>query len=243
MIPWHKLPKDLQRAILAMMLLSGEAAAASSCAPMVCDPPPPPSVQPQPTPVMSPIICDPAPPPASATPTPTTTPARPPAKTPMIFDPPPEPPPASVTPTPTTTPTATPTPARPPAKTPMIFDPPPEPPPAPDSSRLERPKLARGASAALPLAEIRTVSIYWDDAAGDSAAGLVFEAGSPWAGARYRWSASGGTLEGDGERVAWQPPAEAGRYLLQVVADWDAAGLAVDALVLVVGADGSVTVA
>jgi hypothetical protein len=212
MIPWHKLPKDLQRAILAMMLLSGEAAAASCCGPMVCDPPPPPSVQPQPTPVMSPIICDPAPPPASATPTPTATP------------------------------TATPTPGRPPVKTPMIFDPPPEPPPAPDSRRIEGAKAARGAGAALPLAEIRTVCIYWDDAAGDSAEGLLFEAGSPWPGAHYRWSASGGTLEGRGARMAWQPPAQAGRYLLQVVADWDAAGLAVDALVLVVEDDGSVTV-
>ena len=207
MIPWHKLPKDLQRAILAMMLLSGEAAASSGCAPMVCDPPPPPSVQPQPTPVMSPIICDPAPPPASATPTPT------------------------------------PTSARPPAKTPLIFDPAPAPPPAPDSSRVEHAKVAKGSGAALPLAEIRTVSIYWDDEAGDSAEGLVFEAGSPWPEASYRWSASGGTLDGDGERAAWQPPAEPGRYLLQVVADWDAAGLAVDALVLVVGDDGSVTVA
>jgi hypothetical protein len=240
MIPWQRLPKDLQRAILAMMLLSGEAAAASSCAPMVCDPPPPPSVQPQPTPVMSPIICDPAPPPASATPTPTITPARPPVKTPMIFDPPPEPPPASVTPTPTATSTATP--ERPPAKTPMIFDPPPEPPPAPNS-RLEPPTMVKGTSDTLPLAEIRTISIYWDDAAGDSPDGLLFEAGSPWTGARYRWSASGGTLEVEGERAAWQPPAEPGRYLLQVVADWDAAGLAVDALVLVVGGNGSVTVA
>jgi hypothetical protein len=239
MIPWHRLPKEIQRAILAMMLLSGEAAAASSCAPMVCDPPPPPSVQPQPTPVMSPIICDPAPPPASATPTATTTPGRPPAKTPMIFDPPP--PPATGTPTATATSTATPTPARPPAKTPMIFDPPPEPPPAPDS-RLERPLVVKKSGAALPLAEIRTVTIYWDDAAGDSAAGLAFEAGSPWPGAHYRWTASGGALEGHGERVTWQPPAGAGRYLLQVVADWDAAGLAVDALVLVVGDDGSVTV-
>jgi hypothetical protein len=101
----------------------------------------------------------------------------------------------------------------------------------------------KGPGAALPLAEIRTVSIYWDDAAGDSAEGLLFEAGSPWTGARYRWSASGGTLAGDGKQVTWQPPDREGRYLLQVVADWDAAGLAVDALVLVVGDDGSVTVA
>jgi len=211
MIPWRKLPKNLQRAILAMMLLSGEAAVASCCAPMVCDPPPPPSVTPQPTPAVSPIICDPAPPPSS-------------------------------TPTPTATPTATVTPVRPPVKTPMIFDPPPEPPPAPDSMRIERAKAAKGSSAPLPLAEIRSVSIYTDDSAPDSADGLVFEAGSPWPEARYRWSASGGSLEDDGGRATWQPPNRAGRYLLQVVADWDAAGLAVDALVLVVGEDGSVTV-
>jgi hypothetical protein len=213
MIPWRKLPKDLQRAILAMMLLSGEAAAASCCAPMVCDPPPPPSVTPQPTPVVSPIICDPAPPPATATPTPTATP------------------------------TATVTPVRPPVKTPMIFDPPPEPPATPNSMTIERAKVARGSSAPLPLAEIRSVSIYTDDSTPDSADGLVFEAGSQWPEARYRWSASGGSLEHDGGRATWQPPSRAGRYLLQVVADWDAAGLAVDALVLVVGEDGSVIVA
>jgi len=212
MIPWRKLPKNLQRAILAMMLLSGEAAVASCCAPMVCDPPPPPSVTPQPTPAVSPIICDPAPPPSS-------------------------------TPTPTATPTATVTPVRPPVKTPMIFDPPPEPPPAPDSMGIERPKPARGSNAPLPLAEIRTVSIYYDDSGPGVGDGLVFEAGSPWPGARYRWSASGGRLEDDGLlQATWQPPGRAGRYLLQVVADWDAAGLAVDALVLVVGEDGSVTV-
>jgi hypothetical protein len=44
------------------------------------------------------------------------------------------------------------------------------------------------------------------------------------------------------ERVSWQPPAEPGRYLLQVIADWGQAGLAVDALVLVVEEDGSVTI-
>jgi hypothetical protein len=213
MIPWHKLPKDLQRAILAMMLLSAEAAAASSCVPMVCDPPPPPSVTPRLESTMPPIICDPAPPPATATPTPTATP------------------------------TATVTPARPPVRTPMIFDPPPEPPSAPNSSKIEGAQTAGGSTVSLPLAEIRTVSIYWDDSTADSKDGLVFEAGSPWPGARYRWSASGGTLDDDGKQVTWQPPDRKGRYLLQVVADWDAAGLAVDALVLVVGEDGSVTVA
>jgi hypothetical protein len=131
---------------------------------------------------------------------------------------------------------------RPPVKTPMIFDPPPDPPMAPDSRTIEGARTARGSSEPLPLAEIRTVSIYWDDSTAGSEDGLAFEAGSPWAGARYRWSASGGTLEGDGDRVTWQPPDRAGRYLLQVVADWDAAGLAVDALMLAVGEDGSVTV-
>ncbi len=210
MLSWHKLPRELQRAILAMVLLSGEAAATSCCSPMVCDPPPPPAVTPTPRPSASPIICDPAPPPATATPTPTSTP----------------------------TPTPSATPSQPPAKTPMIFDPPPNPPPAPEGRMQD----ARAASPSLPLAEIRSVSIYWDDSTADGDGGLAFEAVSPWPGARYRWSASGGTLDVAGERATWQPPDGAGRYLLQVVADWGAVGLAVDALVLVVGADGSVTV-
>jgi len=125
----------------------------------------------------------------------------------------------------------------------MIFDPPPEPPPAPDSRRIEPAGTAGSARAPLPLAEIRAVSILWDDGAGEGEGGLVFEAGAPWPGARYRWTASGGTLTaGAGGGASWQPPEEPGRYLLQVVADWGAAGMAVDALVLVVGADGSVTV-
>jgi hypothetical protein len=218
MIPWRKLPKDLQRAILATILLSSEAAAASSCAPMVCDPPPPPSMTPTVTPIASPIICDPVPPPPTAT--------------------------STATPSPTATPTSTVTPARPPEKTPMIFDPPPDPPMAPDSGWMGRPGTAGEAHSALPLAEIRTVSIYWDDDAAEGDGGLIFEAASPWQGALYRWSASGGTLEaGEGAQATWQPPAEPGRYLLQLVADWGATGMAVDALVLVVGADGSVTVA
>jgi hypothetical protein len=224
MIPWRKLPKDLQRAILATILLSSEAAAASSCAPMVCDPPPPPSMTPTLTPLASPIICDPVPPPPTATRTPTASP------TPTAAS--------------TVTPTATLTPARPPEKTPMIFDPPPDPPMAPDSGWMGRPGTAGEAHAALPLAEIRTVSIYWDDGDAGGDGSLRFEAASPWQGALYRWSTSGGTLgAGAGGQATWQPPAEPGRYLLQVVADWGATGMAVDALVLVVGSDGSVTVA
>jgi hypothetical protein len=222
MIPFRKLPKDLQRTILAAIILSSEAAAAASCAPtpMVCDPPPPPSLAPSITPLASPVICDPIPPPPSATPT------------------------ATATATPSPTPTATATPARPPAKTPMIFDPPPEPPPAPDSSRIELVRAGGQSGASLPLAEIRTVSIYWDDADTGLEGGLAFGAETPWPGARYHWSASGGALDaGAGGEATWQPPARPGRYLLQVVADWGASGLAVDALVLLVGADGSVTVA
>jgi hypothetical protein len=212
-IPFRKLPVNLQRAILAMILLSSEAAA-TSCGPMVCDPLPPPSVTPNLTPPASPVICDPVPPPPTATATPTATPS------------------------------ATVTPARPPVKTPMIFDPPPDPPLAPDSRRIEPAGTGRVSSAPLPLAEIRTVSIYWDDSPAEHEEGLVFEAATPWQGARYRWTASGGALKaGDGERATWQPPDRPGRYLLQVVADWGATGMAVDALVLVVGVDGSVTVA
>jgi len=87
----------------------------------------------------------------------------------------------------------------------------------------------------LPLAEVRTVAIVRQDR-------LTFAADSLWAGARYRWSVSGGTLVEAGEHVAWQPPARPGRYLLQVVADWGRTALAVDAVVLVVERDGSVTV-
>ncbi len=86
----------------------------------------------------------------------------------------------------------------------------------------------------LPLAEIRTVDIVWQD-------GLTFAAETPWPGARTRWSVSGGTLVETSGGVVWQPPVEPGRYLLQVVADWGRIGLAVDALVLVVGDDGSLT--
>ena len=89
---------------------------------------------------------------------------------------------------------------------------------------------------------MRAVDIAWQE-------GLVFAAETDWPGARYEWTVSGGTLKavvpglrtGEVEgRVQWQPPAQPGRYLLQVVADWGRTGLAVDALVLAVEEDGSV---
>lgn len=88
---------------------------------------------------------------------------------------------------------------------------------------------------ALPLAEIREVRIAWQG-------GLGFAAESPWPGARCAWSVSGGALAGVGDTVTWQPPAAPGRYLLQVVADWGAAGLAVDAQVLTVEHGGRIVV-
>jgi hypothetical protein len=96
--------------------------------------------------------------------------------------------------------------------------------------------------APLPLAEIRTVKIAQIAAGAAASSGLAFAAASPWPDADYRWRVSGGTLTGAGPRVRWQSPADPGRYLLQVVADWDYAGIAVDAVVLTVTADGRVTV-
>jgi hypothetical protein len=343
MVPWQKLPRDLQRALLAIVVLSGEAAAASSCAaptPMICDPVPPPAITRAPT--MTPMICDPAPPPTIT---------RTPTMTPMICDPAPPP---TASPTPTMTPASTftpmicdpaPPPSGKPAMTPastlmpMICDPPPAPDLSPrseptvkvalpgfearnsqvipgrvqegievrgtvkdrqgnpvrqvkitltapgveitsrtsstgiyalrftapgsyrmfigvdrshsvpldlklhDLAIVEWAEAAPGSQAPLPLAEIRTVRIAQIAAASPSAHGLTFAAASPWPGAAYRWTVSGGTLVTSGPRVSWQPPAEPGRYLLQVVADWDFAGLAVDAVVLAVAADGRVTVA
>ena len=328
MVPWQKLPRDLQKALLAIVVLSGGAAAASSCRPMVCDPAPPPRTSP--TPPFTPMICDPAPPPRmtpapTMTPTPTMTPAS--TFTPMICDPAPPP---TITRTPTLTPAST--------FTPMICD------PAPPPDLTPRPEPTAGAAlpgfavrsvqiipdrvhegievrgtvvdrqgnpvqqakitlaapgveitsrtssdgiytlhfpdpgsyrmfvgvdmshsvplelklhdlatvdwtavgstsqAPLPLAEIRTVKIAQVAVGSASARGLAFTAASPWPGADYNWRVSGGTLMQAGPRVSWQPPAASGRYLLQVVADWDYAGLAVDAVVLTVAADGRVTV-
>jgi hypothetical protein len=92
-----------------------------------------------------------------------------------------------------------------------------------------------GPESSLPLAEIRSVDLIWGDS-------LTFSAESPWDHARFRWSVSGGTLEGEGERVVWAPPSEPGRYLLQVIADWGRTGLAVDSVVLVVRGDGTFSV-
>lgn len=86
----------------------------------------------------------------------------------------------------------------------------------------------------LPLAEIRAVDILWNDS-------LTFGIDTPWQGARFRWSVSGGELidELDG-CVTWEPPDDPGRYLLQLIADWGASGIAVDSMVLTVNADGSI---
>ncbi len=205
MIPFSKLPHDVQRSILTLLLLSSSAATASCRAtptPQICDPPPPP---PSPT---VPMICDPTVPPAITRVSPTINPA-------------------TVTSTTTITPTATITPTGTPAITPVICDPAPPPfTPKPETRRDVT-------SPALPLAEIRMVEIVW-------AGGLAFTAETPWPEANYRWSASGGELVEQGARVAWQPPADPGRYLLQVVADWGPMGVAVDSIVLAVYEDGSV---
>ena len=89
MVPWNKLPDDLQKAILTMIIVFGGTSA--SCrlgpgtTPMICDPPPPPSMTPSPTveATPTPMICDPPPPPSV---------------TPMICDPPPPPPFVTVAP-------------------------------------------------------------------------------------------------------------------------------------------------
>jgi hypothetical protein len=156
-------------------------------------------------------------------------------------------------------PSRTPTPAGSPTSnqkvflTPMICDPPP-PPPQPGSGYVPGTgSESMVATARLPLAEIRTVRIV---PAGDppgsegphlagsgepgdrQAVGTAFTAASPWPEATYRWSASGGVLLPGGDGVIWQLPGTAGRYLLQVVADWGADGLAVDALVVTVDDGG-----
>ena len=56
MVPWNMLPKDLQKAILAMVLYGGTLACSG---PMVCDPAPPPSMIAPTAPTRTPMICDP----------------------------------------------------------------------------------------------------------------------------------------------------------------------------------------
>jgi hypothetical protein len=71
----------------------------------------------------------------------------------------------------------------------------------------------------------------------------VLTASSPWPGARYQWSASGGELVGRREEMVWRAPSQPGRYLVQVAADWGRRGIAVDAIVLIVESDGTVRTA
>ncbi len=329
MVPWDRLPKDLQQAILLMIVMFGGTATACRVGPLVCDPPPPPT--------HTPMICDPPPPPLTRTP-----PASGDAtgasiqrvqfsvKTPMICDPPPPPLRTRRAATPTAPVVCDPAP--PPSHTPMICDPPPPPPleetgepratlapgqhfsatvslrvvnlalpgavvvgtmagmdgwaasglplvlrcgaaeertwsdaagayalpvPEPGVCRLavegdeanaleltlqDREVVVvdwvehwQQAAAPLPLAEIRAVHIVLLE-------GFTFAAETQWPGARYRWTASRGTLDVDGERATWLPPTEPGRCLVQVAADWGRAGLAVSAIGLEVHEDGAVTV-
>jgi hypothetical protein len=173
MIPWNKLPSDLQKAILAMVIVFGGTSTACRLAPPICDPAPPPPTTPKP-PTTTPMICDPAPPPP-------TTP-RPPTATPRVYDPPPPPP--STTPTRTATASATPTtptltpppiicdPAPPPplTRTPMICDPPPPPPAtvAPDQHFTPR-RVQIASDGTAPGVNIRASIV---DQAGQPVSGL-----------------------------------------------------------------------
>lgn len=321
MLPWNKLPKNLRRAILGMIVLCGSAEATGCCRPFVCDPAPPPSLTP--TRLRTPLIFDPPPPPSS-------TPTRLGRPSPMICDPTP-PPSRSATPAvrpspmicdPPPPPSAGPTVASVRSSTPRIFDPPPPPRETQAVQRIMAPRPGQVATDAtqagvavkgklvdtreqplvgvlvtaegsgqrvegrtdsrgdyhlslrepglvslvaandrthvlklelklhdvatvdwvqigpistsmLPLAEIRTVKIVLDEQG-------LFGAESPWSGAELRWTASGGTLAPQGEKVVWEPPTQPGRYLLQVVADWGPAALAVDAVRIEVDEDGEI---
>ena len=260
---WGQLPDDLQKAILILMVAYGGTSVSCRTGPMVCDPPPPPS--------STPMVCDPPPPP-SVTPAPMATPSvtvapgqhfsgrvvqtasdarlagavvagtvlderrQPLGGLPVVVE-------------------------RDGWRARTVTD-------QAGGFTLDVPEagtyslaiegdeagalgltLAVGdvvtvewvesweeAEAPLPLAEIRTVEII-------HGGNLTFAAESPWPGARWRWSVSGGTLAEEGEVVVWQPPAAPGRYLLQLVADWGRRGLAVDALVVVVDDGGGLAFA
>jgi len=161
------------------------------------------------------IICDPPPP------TPTL----------MICDPPP-PSPAQTRTTPkaTTTPvkpTATPVQKATPTPTLMICDPPP---PSPSQSS--------SAPSVLPLAHGREARIVQ---AAPGTLDFAVQRAAP--GGDVQWTVSGGTLAAlPDDGVRWEPPRRPGRYLLQVVVDWGAEGLAVDSLVLTVTGEGLVIV-
>jgi hypothetical protein len=311
MIPWPKLPKEGQMALLAIVVLYGSSRFCCLQGPIICDPPPPPHTP-------SPMICDPPPPPLMATPSPTT--ALPTSTSvaatpsPMICDPPPPPP----------------------SPSPIICDP--APPPmtsTPEVDFLDRPteeilrrfqaqkinivshpesrkiiinaiitdlqgnplpgvlfrvktdnissmagsstegarsftdfttpgeyemtannddkhvvrfnlkvgdeatiewrEVSPSSRVRLPLEQFRQVEITWRE-------GFTFAAESGWKEARYYWSVSGGSLSETEDSVTWSPPREAGRYLLQVVADWGRRGLAIDHLILEVEEDGSVVI-
>ncbi len=297
MIPWRKLPKDVQKAILALIVISGGSSVTSCCPPVVCDPPPPPNTA-LPNLTRTPIICDAMPLPSATRKPPITPPVCDPAPppslsprrtaTPLICDPPP--PPALRSPQATRTKfqlrslqmTSDPT-LQGAAVRGSVYDKQGQPlegikvtvraattvidavtarngsfflrvsePGAwqlvvgadtssalalqikqYDVANVEWAEVGPASQAPLPLAEIRTADILWGD-------DLTFQVDTPWSGARYRWSVTGGTLLGQDERVTWEPPAEPGRYLLQLVADWGGEGLAVDSLVLTVNRDGSI---
>ncbi len=103
MIPWDKLPRQLQKYILISVIVSTGATTTAACQPIVCDPVPPPTTARPPSPDFTPIICDPMPPPSAVrTPSPVFTPiicdpmppptsARSATPTPMVCDPPPPP--------------------------------------------------------------------------------------------------------------------------------------------------------
>lgn len=289
MIPWSKLPQELQKSILVMVIMSG-GTATTACCPIICDPAPPPPSTPRVTPTMTPMIFDPPPPPAI-----TQSPIPSYSITPMLCDP--APPPSL-----TRQFQATETPsaiqrfhlisvhvssdvtvlgsnvvgrivdqsgapmenvqvsadiggtlveaitgtggnfllhlqapgsyiisagADKQNSFPLILKP-------NDVAEVEWQAALTEPHTMLPLAEIRTVRLAWNE-------GLTFKASSPWSGAQFRWSASGGALNGQGEEVMWRPPSLPGRYLLQVVADWGRTALAVDSLILVLDKDGSVS--
>ena len=299
MIPWRKLSPEMQKSVLALIVLYGGANLTSCCAPLVCDPAPPPRTA-TPFPRLSPIICDPAPPPSvqptqSRPASPTFAPPPTSLRTPIICDPPPRP--ATAGPSVTATPIAsrrfqlrnlqmtTDSTLSGAAVRGIIYDRQSRPyggvkvtvqsagarvdtvtaadgsfliqVASPGSYQLlvgadsssavplelkpfdvatvELKEIEPQSAAPLPLAEIRVVDIVWGD-------DLTFKAETAWADARYRWSVTGGSLIESEGSVTWQPPAESGRYLLQLVADWGASGLAVDSLELAVSAEGYILV-
>jgi hypothetical protein len=104
----------------------------------------------------------------------------------------------------------------------MLFDPAPEP-----STRYQ-------SRDRLPLAEMRTLKGCWQGV-------RDFAIETAWPEGNFSWSVSGGQIAGEGAHVTWQPPTEAGTYLLQAFAEWGQAGVAIDAMVVKVDQNGNVT--